>query len=121
MNGFDTRKLAAAVNRKIEDSGISASVAAREIGISNSTFYRIKNGTNCPDSNNLLPICKWLNEPFERFTTGESEKVTFYESGETLDKIEALIEADSTLTRSDRRKLIEIFRAQYKVLTSLAK
>jgi hypothetical protein len=121
MNGFDKDKFARAINRKLSEEGISVLGAARLIGIERSTFYRIRNAMGCADAENLLPICRWLNVPFEHFTTDEPGRVAFYESGKTLDKIEALINADANLEKCDRAKLIEIFRAQYQIITNLGK
>lgn len=114
------KKLVSSINRKLTDENLSGREAVRQIGIKSSTFYRILRGGGMR-TENLLPVCVWLNVPFERFTTNYLERATFYEDGETLDKIEALIFADPDLEESDKQKLNEIFRAQYQVITNLGK
>ena len=49
--------------------GISAREFARQMGMHNTTIYRVINGTNLPDSRTTLKIVNWMLDSDEESRT----------------------------------------------------
>jgi predicted DNA-binding transcriptional regulator AlpA len=46
---------------------INLTEAAREMGISRSTFWRALNKGKVPDTETMVLICKWIGKPIETY------------------------------------------------------
>ncbi len=89
--------LADLVSRKRGQQGVRA--AAREIGISPTTFIRIEKG-HVPDVGTLRKVCEWLGEEPARFTGVGALQIAFKNKtavpSATAKSLATLIEKAST-------------------------
>lgn len=108
---MDTKRLASAIKVKLKAGGISAATAAQSIGVSHSTFCRMKNGKRARFRNYTV-VCEWLGLPFENFNEAVSG------SGDTLKDIENAINNDLELKEIEKQALIELMRVAYNKLSN---
>lgn len=115
-NVINTRELGDKLKRRRQDLGWSLRQLADAVGISASTLSRIENGTGKPDADNIARLTAWLNIPFERIMSTNSNDTTpvvYYPDEPTPDIVEAHLRADPNLSPETAAALAELFRVAY--------
>lgn len=75
QNGMlDRKKLGNAIRAKREQEKLSLDALAKVVGISKPTLSRLERALFWPNTQNLLAICRWLNQPPESFSFGAPKK-----------------------------------------------
>jgi transcriptional regulator with XRE-family HTH domain len=109
---FDTQAFYAALDAQREAKGLSWRQAAKEIGVSSSTFSRLSQG-KLPDVENFVAILNWLGLDARAFYTVEKQN-----NPETLTMISVALHNDPQLSREDATLIESLVRSTYEKLRS---
>ena len=117
-NFVNTVELGRAIKRRREELGLSLRDVADVTNVSASTLSRIENGTDKPDSDNIVRLTGWLDMPIDRVMSKQKasnvEAVVYYPHEATPEIVEAHLRADKNLSPETANALSELFRVAYK-------
>ncbi len=101
----------------VEKYGVS--VLARKSMVSNSTISRMCISSNriTSDFDTIVKIANGLGKPIQRYIDEPQKLISYYQNDDTIDKIDAILSADSNLSKEARVGIIDLMRVAYNEFT----
>ena len=99
------------MDAELKSTGLSSRQAAMQLGLSPSTFTRLRQARNM-DVESVVRLCRWLRVPIAFFEVEEESN----ESQGTLPRIHDVLLRDPTLTQAQADALFTLVEVAYRLV-----